>query len=65
MTSSKGRPQYFVTKSIFVETDTYRNTAFRLYESVGFRVVREVLVYRKDYNDTSGRRNTFLSLLAK
>jgi ribosomal protein S18 acetylase RimI-like enzyme len=39
-------------ESIFVETDNYRNTAFRLYESVGFRVIQEVLVYRKDYNDS-------------
>ncbi len=36
---------------IFVETDAYRNTAFRLYESLGFNVVQNVLVYRKDYND--------------
>jgi mycothiol synthase len=35
--------------SIYVETDNYRDTAFRLYESVGFRVIRDVLVYRKDY----------------
>jgi mycothiol synthase len=41
-------------ESIFVETDNYRDTAFRLYESVGFRVIREVLVYRKDYNDSRG-----------
>jgi ribosomal protein S18 acetylase RimI-like enzyme len=34
---------------IFVETDSYRNAAFELYEAVGFRVTREVLVYRKDY----------------
>ena len=37
-------------QSIFVETDNYRDAAFHLYESVGFRVVREVLVYGKDYN---------------
>lgn len=36
-------------KKIFVETDNWRNTAFRLYESMGFQVVRDVLVYRKDY----------------
>jgi ribosomal protein S18 acetylase RimI-like enzyme len=35
------------------ETDNYQNTAMRLYESVGFQVIREVLVYRKDYNDTA------------
>jgi mycothiol synthase len=36
-------------KEIFVETDNYRNTAFRLYESFGFEVTQDVLVYRKDY----------------
>jgi ribosomal protein S18 acetylase RimI-like enzyme len=35
---------------LFVETDDYRDAAFALYESVGFRVQREVLVYRKDYD---------------
>jgi ribosomal protein S18 acetylase RimI-like enzyme len=44
------RLQYDGAQSIFVETDNYRNTAFRLYESVGFRVIQDVLVYRKDYN---------------
>ena len=34
---------------IYVETDSYRNAAFELYEAVGFAVVRDVLVYRKDY----------------
>ena len=38
-------------KKIFVETDNWRNTAFRLYESVGFQVARDVLVYRKDYEN--------------
>jgi ribosomal protein S18 acetylase RimI-like enzyme len=38
---------------IYVETDNYRDTAFRLYESLGFRVIRKVLVYRKDYNASS------------
>jgi mycothiol synthase len=36
-------------KEIYIETDRGRNTAFHLYESVGFNVVRNVLVYRKDY----------------
>ena len=36
---------------LFVETDNYRNTAFELYESAGFRVKSDVLVYRKDYHD--------------
>ena len=39
---------------IFVETDAYRSTAFRLYQSLGFEVVKDVLVYRKDYNDPRG-----------
>jgi len=34
---------------VCVETDNYRNAAFGLYESVGFGVMQEVLVYRKDY----------------
>lgn len=48
------RLQQHGTEHIFVETDNYRNTAFRLYESVGFRVIREVLVYGKDYNGSRG-----------
>ena len=32
-----------------VETDSYRNAAFELYEAIGFRVIQDVLVYRKDY----------------
>ncbi len=36
-------------KNIFVETDNYRNTALRLYESFDFQVLKNVLVYRKDY----------------
>jgi mycothiol synthase len=48
------RLQQHGAESIFVETDNYRNTAFHLYESVGFQVVRDVLVYRKDYNDCAG-----------
>ena len=36
-----------VARRICVETDNYRNAALRLYESCGFRVLRDVLVYRK------------------
>lgn len=36
-------------KDIFVETDNYRNEAFKLYQSLGFEVIQDVLVYRKDY----------------
>jgi ribosomal protein S18 acetylase RimI-like enzyme len=34
---------------VVVETDNYRNAAFALYEAVGFRVMSDVLVFRKDY----------------
>lgn len=44
------RLQALGAKNIFVETDSYRNTAFRLYESFDFRAVRNILVYRKDYS---------------
>ena len=37
---------------ILVETDNYRGAALDLYESVGFHVDRDVLVFRKDYADT-------------
>lgn len=36
-------------KKIYVETDDYRDAAFNLYTSMGFRVQENVLVYRKDY----------------
>ncbi len=34
---------------IYVETDSYRNAALELYESVGFQTKRDILVYRKNY----------------
>ncbi len=34
---------------IYVETDNYRDTAFRLYENMGFCVLQDVLIFRKDY----------------
>ena len=42
-------------QKIYVETDKFRSTAFRLYESLGFKVVREILVYRKDFNNREGK----------
>lgn len=36
-------------RHILVVTDNYRSAALNLYESVGFRVDRDVLVFRKDY----------------
>ncbi len=35
--------------NVLIETDSYRNTAFTLYESSGFQLTHNVLVYRKDY----------------
>jgi ribosomal protein S18 acetylase RimI-like enzyme len=34
---------------IYVQTDNYRDAAFKLYESVGFHVAHDILMYRKDY----------------
>jgi ribosomal protein S18 acetylase RimI-like enzyme len=34
---------------IFVETDNYRDTALKLYEHMGFQVMRDVCVFRKNY----------------
>jgi mycothiol synthase len=36
-------------QQIEVETDNYRNAAYALYAALGFRLARDVLVYRKDY----------------
>ena len=40
-------------ENIYVETDGYRDTAFRLYQSMGFSLLRDVLIYRKDYETSS------------
>ena len=40
---SKGATQ------IYVQTDNYRNAVLKLYESSGFRVIKDILMYRKDY----------------
>ena len=45
------RLQTLGAQNIYVETDNYRNTAFRLYESFDFEVNQDVLVYRKDYEN--------------
>lgn len=39
---------------VYVETDRYRNAALELYEGAGFRLIQDVLVYRKDYGDAHG-----------
>jgi len=36
-------------KHIYVQTDNYRDAAFKLYESTGFHVLHNILMYRKDY----------------
>jgi ribosomal protein S18 acetylase RimI-like enzyme len=43
------RLQQHGAASVAVETDNYRDAAFALYTSVGFQVVEDVLVYRKEY----------------
>ena len=45
------RMQALGVESILVETDNYRNTALALYESLGFHVIQDVLVFRKDYGE--------------
>jgi ribosomal protein S18 acetylase RimI-like enzyme len=40
-------------QQVYVETDNYRNTAFALYQSLGFRLAQEVLVFRKDCESAS------------
>lgn len=39
-------------QQIYVETDNYREGALGLYQSAGFRIVQDVLVYRKDYQSS-------------
>ena len=36
-------------KQVYVQTDSHRNAAFRLYESAGFHVIEHILMYRKNY----------------
>jgi len=43
------RLQRHGTMSILIETDNYRDEAFKLYESAGFRIHKDVLVFRKDF----------------
>lgn len=37
-------------RQIFVDTDNYRSAALKLYESTGFQVLQNILMYRKDYS---------------
>jgi ribosomal protein S18 acetylase RimI-like enzyme len=43
------RLQSRVPDRIFVATDDFRDAAFALYKSIGFRVIEPVWVYRKDW----------------
>ena len=36
-------------KHIYVQTDNFRDVAFKLYGSAGFHVLHNILMYRKDY----------------
>jgi mycothiol synthase len=47
------RMQALEVRSILVETDNYRNTALALYESLGFRIIQGVVVFRKNYGGTA------------
>jgi len=42
--------------TVYVETDLQRTEALSLYKAMGFRVLQDVWVYRKDYADTRGSR---------
>lgn len=46
LTEVMARLQALGAQTIYVETDNDRDTAFRLYQSVGFEVFQEVLVYK-------------------
>ena len=39
-------------KRSYVQTESHRDAAFRLYESVGFQVAQKILMYRKDYQES-------------
>lgn len=45
------RLQALGAKNIFVETDNYRNTALKLYESFDFQIIKNILVFRKNYEE--------------
>jgi len=36
-------------EEVLVETDSFRDPALELYKSMGFRLIRDILVYRKDF----------------
>lgn len=43
------RLQVLGARKIFVETDNFRDSAYKLYESVGFQLLHALHVYRKDF----------------
>lgn len=48
------RRLHLCADTVYVETDSDRSAALRLYQALGFRPVRDVLVYRKDYGSRAG-----------
>ncbi len=44
------RLQSLGARDVFVETDNYRNTAYALYQNVGFALLEDVRVLRKDFD---------------
>jgi ribosomal protein S18 acetylase RimI-like enzyme len=40
---------------VTIETDNYRDAAYTFYQSLGFAVEHDILVYRKDYPEGDGR----------
>jgi ribosomal protein S18 acetylase RimI-like enzyme len=43
-------------RQVYVETDNYRDAAFALYQSMGFRVIQDILIYRKDYQPAENQQ---------
>lgn len=41
-------------QKIYVQTDNYRNAAFKLYQSAGFFVTRDIQMYRRNYQPACG-----------
>jgi ribosomal protein S18 acetylase RimI-like enzyme len=36
-------------QGVYVETDRDRSVALELYQALGFRIIQDILVYRRDY----------------
>ncbi len=57
--SGEGDQREMIRLASSLRADTLHSTdlPYRLYELVGFRLAREVFVYRKDYNDMAARQS--------